>query len=145
MQPFLLSRHLYDHTCHIKPPTPSNAYYAKQRIFSGEFFNPLLVLLHGADACVNARMAERVHLSVKPASALQTLPTSAQPVPFPGLLDCPISVHTCHSNPPHTPSKPKPAENAGKKKKISLLVLIWGLAFSVKGSWPGVQGLGFRV
>ena len=69
-----------------------------------------------SDASAGARMAERVHLPMKPASALQTPPTSAQPVRFPGRLDCPVSVHTCHSHPPHTPSKTKPAENAGNKK-----------------------------
>jgi hypothetical protein len=81
---------------------------------------PLLVLPHGADACAGARMAERMQLSMKLASELQTPPTSAQTIRFPGLLDCPVSVHTCHPHPPHTPSKTKTAENAGNNKEITL-------------------------
>ena len=98
-----------------RTPTPSNAYFPTY-----EFLNLLLVLLHGADACAGARMAERVHLPIKPASALQTPPTSTQPVRFPVLLDCSISVQSCHPHPPHTPSKTKPAENTGSKIKKSL-------------------------
>jgi hypothetical protein len=43
-------------------------------------FLPTLVLLHGADACASARMPMRVHLPIKPASALQTPPPTTRPI-----------------------------------------------------------------
>ena len=80
-----------------------------------EFLNPLLILPHGANACAGARVPERMHLPIKPASALKTPPTSARPVRFPGLLDCHVSVHTCT----HTHLTPLPRPKPQKKHATS--------------------------
>ena len=104
----------------------------------------LLVLLHGADACAGARMAERMHLPMKPASALQTpLPTSAQQVRFPdtfwiALSACTLATHT-HLTPLSSPNTQK--TTAPTRKYLSRSCFgAWDLVLRVHGL--GLSGEG---